>query len=72
LNDYLTRLAQAAVDPDLASDDLERLRERLTRAGLIVAPGAKRRRPDPEAIARASVRAGQGTPVSDLIDRERG
>ena len=71
LNDYLTRLAQAAVDPELAGDEFERLRERLARAGLIAAPGPKRRRPDREAVAKASRRAGQGTPVSDLIVRER-
>lgn len=71
LNDYLTRLAQAAVDPELAGDDVERLRERLARAGLVVAPGPKRRRPDRNAVANASRRAGSGTPLSDLIERER-
>ena len=71
LNDYITRLAEAAVDPELADDELERLRERLARAGLIAAPGPRRRRPDRDAVAKASRRAGQGTPVSDLIVRER-
>jgi len=72
LNDYLTRLAEAAVDPDLAGDDMERLRERLARAGLLVAPGSKRRRPDRDAVAHASRRAGHGTPLSELIKQERG
>jgi hypothetical protein len=72
LNDYLTRLAEAAVDPELAGDDAERLRERLARAGLIIAPGSKRRRPDPDAVAKASRRAGEGTPLSELIRQERG
>jgi hypothetical protein len=72
LNDYLTRLVEAAVDPDLAGDDRERLRERLARVGLLAAPGPKRRRPDRHAVAEASRRAGQGTPLSDLIDEGRG
>src|SRR5688572_23691219 len=72
LNDYLTRLAEAAVDPELAGDDSERLRERLARAGLIVATGSKRKRPDRSAVAKASRRAGEGTPLSDLIKQERG
>ena len=72
LNDYLTRLAEAAVDPELAGDDMERLWERLARAGLLAAPGPKRRRPDPNAVAKASRRAGAGTPLSDLIKQERG
>jgi hypothetical protein len=72
LNDYLTRLAEAAVDPELAGDDMARLRERLARAGLVVEPGPKRRRPDREAVASARRRAGKGTPLSDLVRRERG
>jgi hypothetical protein len=72
LNDYLTRLAEAAVDPDLADDEAGRLRERLTRAGLIVAPGPARRRPDQKAVALARRRAGEGTQLSDLIKQGRG
>lgn len=41
LNDYLTRLAQAATNPDLADDDLARTRERLARAGIPAAPGPR-------------------------------
>jgi hypothetical protein len=71
LNDYLTRLAEAAIDPELAGDEIERLRERLTRAGLIVARGAARPRPDRNAVARARRRAGEGTPLSDLVKQGR-
>lgn len=72
LNDYLTRLAQAATDPDLAGTDLERLQERLAQAGLLVPLGPPRRRPNPEAVARARRKAGRGTPLSDLVTKDRG
>lgn len=71
LNDYLTRLARAAVDPELAGDDVERLRERLARAGLLVAAGPARRRPNRNAVAAARRRAGQGTPLSELVRQGR-
>lgn len=67
LNEYLTRLAQAATDPALAGSDLERLRERLAQAGLLVPEAPPRRRPDPAAIARARRRAGKGTQLADLV-----
>ena len=69
LNDHLTQLAQAAVNPDLADDEMQQLRERLTRAGLVVTPGPARRRPDPRAVAAARRRAGAGTPLSELVKR---
>jgi hypothetical protein len=73
LNDYLTRLAEAATDPDLADSDQQRLRERLAQAGLLApTSGQARRRPDPAAVARARRRAGRGTPVSDLVSEDRG
>lgn len=71
LNDYLTRLASAATDPALADTDLDRLRERLDRAGLLAPGGARRRRPDATAVAAARRRAGKGTPVSDLVASDR-
>jgi hypothetical protein len=71
LNDYLTRLAQAATDPELAGNDVERLRERLARAGLLVPPAEPRRRPDPAAVARARREAGRGTPLSELVAEGR-
>jgi hypothetical protein len=71
LNDYLTRVAEAATDPDLADNDAQRLRERLARAGLLVEPGGPRRRPDPAALARARRAAARGTALSELIGEER-
>lgn len=72
LNDYLTRLVQAATDPELAGSDVERLRERLALAGLLAPSGAPQRRPDPTAVAEARRKAGQGTPLSELVAEERG
>lgn len=72
LNEYLTRLARAATDPEFAGSDVERLRERLSQAGLIAPAGAIRRRPDPEEARRARREAGHGTSLSDLLARERG
>lgn len=71
LNDYLTQLARAATDPELAGSDVERLRERLAQAGLLAPPGSPRRRPDPAAVARARQAAGHGTPLSDLVGQGR-
>ncbi|MFW6090878.1 MAG: transcriptional regulator [Actinomycetota bacterium] len=72
LNEYLTRLAQAATDPSFAGSDAERLRERLARAGLLASSGAPRRRPDPTATAHARRKAGRGTQLSDLVADARG
>lgn len=72
LNDYLTRLVRAATDPELAGSDVERLRERLALAGLLTQSGPPRRRPDPAAVTRARRKAGQGTPLSELVAEGRG
>lgn len=71
LNEYLTRLAQAATDPDLADDDLARTRERLARAGMLANPGPRRTRPDAQAVVAARATAGSGTPLSDLVPDDR-
>jgi hypothetical protein len=71
VNEYLTRLARAATDPELAGDDAARTRERLARAGLLAPAGPIRRRPDPGAVAAARAEAGRGTPLSDLVASDR-
>ncbi|RZQ62659.1 Arc family DNA-binding protein [Amycolatopsis suaedae] len=72
MNEYVTRVLDAATNPDYAEGDMARLRERLARAGVLAAPGAPRVRPDPEAIAAAAAEAARGTPLSDLIAEGRG
>jgi predicted transcriptional regulator len=71
VNEFLTRLAEAATNPDLADDDATRTRERLARAGLLVPPGPPRPRPDPDAVAAARADAGSGTPLSELVSNGR-
>jgi hypothetical protein len=74
VNEFLTRLADAATDPDLAGDDAARTRERLSRDGLLAPPDSRRGiRPDQERVAAARAAAGRGTPLSDLLieDRDR-
>lgn len=72
VNEFLTRLAEAATNPDMAGDEWERTRERLRRAGLLVEPGPPRRRPDPELLAEARREAGKGVPLSDIVSEGRG
>lgn len=74
VNEYLTRLAEAATDPELAGDEITRTRERLARAGLLAPLGPPRRRPDPDpdAVAAAREAAGRGAALSDLVAEDRG
>jgi hypothetical protein len=71
MNDYVTAVLDAATNPDLAGDDAARLRERLARAGLLVAPGARRTRPPASQVARARAAASRGTPLARLVDEGR-
>lgn len=73
LNDYLTRLVTAAVDPDSAGDEMQSLRERLARAGILAAPEPPRPRPDPTLVAEARHEiAASGVLVSDIVSEQRG
>lgn len=64
LNDYLTRLARAAVDPELAGEDVERLRERLARAGLVSRSGRRLRSCAPQRNSRAFTGSEPTTPFN--------
>ncbi len=72
MNEYLTRVLDAATNPDLAGDEMERIRERLDRVGLLVKTTPVASRPDPEAVARARKAAGKGKPLSDFVIEDRG
>lgn len=73
LNAWATAVLSAAVDPDLAGTEAERLRERLSRAGLLATPSHHRaHRPDPARVAAAREAAGQGRSLADLVAEGRG
>jgi len=71
LNEFMTRVLEAAVDPEMAVDERTRVYERLARAGLVVPPGEPRPRPPAEEFRRAREVAGRGTPLSDLVSEDR-
>jgi hypothetical protein len=74
LNDYVTHVLRAAVDPSYAGDEVTQVRERLARAGLLANPTGRgtRTRPDPARLAAARAAAGRGTPLGELIGEGRG
>ena len=74
VNSYATAVLRAALDPDLSTDEAERLRERLAQAGLLAPSlaGRRGRRPDAAAVKRARRRAGRGRALSDLVSEGRG
>ena len=68
VNAWMSRVLDAATDPELSGSEVERLRERLARAGLLAEPTSIRvTRPDPEEVADAQRAAGRGTPLSELV-----
>lgn len=72
MNDYVTRVLEAAVNPDLADTEVQQIRERLARAGVLAEEGpSPGRRPDRTDLARARAEAGEGTPLSDLVSESR-
>jgi hypothetical protein len=75
MNEYVTSVLDAATNPELAGSPGERTRERLRAAGLLwePSPDAPRPvRPDPKVVAAAAKRAAKGTPLSELVSRNRG
>ncbi len=71
VNDYVSRVLDAATDPSLAGSEAEQIRERLARAQILVSPGPWHQRPDAGAVASARRAAGTGAQLSDLVTRDR-
>jgi uncharacterized protein (DUF1778 family) len=74
VNAFVVSVLSAVTDPAHAGDDAARLRERLARAGILSVqspPHPPRARPDRAAFEAARARAGQGTPLSELVAAER-
>ncbi len=73
VNAWVLAVLGAAVNPDLADTEAERIRSRLARAGLLAEPRPHETpRPDPERVARARKAAGKGTHLSQLVSEGRG
>jgi uncharacterized protein (DUF1778 family) len=67
VNEFVTRVLDAATDPELTDDESIRVRERLAAAGLLAPAGPPRPRPAENELAHARRRAGQGHQLADLI-----
>jgi hypothetical protein len=73
MNEYVEHLIEIAVDPARATSEDERLVARLRAAGLLSEDwGPPVERPDPGLVAQAREAAGRGTPLSELVSRDRG
>jgi hypothetical protein len=72
VNGYAVKVLSAAVDPELAGDEITGLKERLARAGLLLTPERLlAKRPSERALSRARAAAGRGRPLSDLVTEGR-
>jgi hypothetical protein len=72
VNGYAVKVLSAAVDPDLAGDEITGLRERLGRAGLLLSPERlPTQHPSARALSRARAAAGRGRPLSDFVAEGR-
>lgn len=72
LNAWAGDVLRAAVDPDMAGSEADRLRERLRRAGLLAEPPLRVvERPDPDLLARAEEAAGRGRPLAEFVSEGR-
>jgi len=74
VNGYAVKVLSAAVDPDLAADEMTGLKERLARAGLLLTPERvlRKGRPSARAVSRARAAAGRGRPLSSFVAEDRG
>lgn len=73
VNAWISRVLDAATDPELSGSDLDRVRERLARAGLLEEQvAATVPRAEAARVDEARARAGRGTALSDLVRGERG
>jgi predicted transcriptional regulator len=72
VNGYAVKVLSAAVDPNLAGDEITGLKERLARAGLLMTPERlPMQRPSARALNRARAAAGRGRPLSDFVTEGR-
>jgi len=67
VNEFLTRVLDAATDPELTDDESLWVRERLAAAGLLAPLGPPRPRPAGDDLAGARRRAGRGHQLANLV-----
>jgi predicted transcriptional regulator len=73
VNALASHALSALVDPELEGDAIERMRERLRRAGLLEQPALHEGpQVSDEQFQRARVAAGRGRPLSDFVSEGRG
>jgi hypothetical protein len=72
VNGYAVKVLSAAVDPDLAGDEITGLKERLAQAGLLLTPErVTTKRPSARALSRARAAAGRGRPLAEFVAEGR-
>jgi len=72
VNGYAVKVLSAAVDPDLAGDEITGLKERLAQAGLLLTPERiTTKPPSTQALSRARAAAGRGRSLSDFVTEGR-
>jgi uncharacterized protein (DUF1778 family) len=73
VNGYAVKVLSAAVDPNLAGDEMTGLKERLAQAGLLLTPEriTSKQSPSTQALSRARAAAGRGRPLSDFVTEGR-
>lgn len=73
VNAFAGAVLGAAVDPDLAGDEIDRLRERLGQAGLLAVYEDKpsSEPPSEQALEAARRQAGSGRPLADILLEDR-
>jgi len=73
MNDFVVSVLDAATNPDTLDTELERVRDRLRRAGLLAELAPYRGPiPDPREVEEAGKRAARGTLLSDIVSQNRG
>lgn len=73
VNQWISDVLRIAMDPGLADSELEQVRGKLARAGLLaLADRPSASRPDPGKVAAARQAAGKGTQLSQLVSEGRG
>lgn len=72
VNQWISDVLRMAMDPSLADSELEQIRGKLARAGLLATPTRPSvAPPDPQRVAEARRAAGRGTPLSQLVSEGR-